>query len=115
MSQTMQYYLSKGFDEKSAAYFAGGRRTITSVTPNKDFSLTLIFDNGEIRRYDMTSFISPNTVFAPLANRESLDRVNLDDTICVSWDIDPNVDSSVVWNNQIDLCPDSCYIDSIPV
>lgn len=114
MSQTMQYYLSKGFDEKSAAYFAGGRRTITSVTANEDFSLTLVFDNGEIRRYDMAPFILPDTIFAPLANRETFDRVYLDDTNCVCWDIDPNVDSSVVWNNQIDLCPDSCYIDSIP-
>lgn len=32
----------------------------------------------------------------------------------VCWDIDPNVDSNEVWNNRIDLCPDSCYIDSFP-
>ena len=27
---------------------------------------------------------------------------------CVSWDIDPNVDSETVWNNKIDLDPDGC-------
>jgi len=30
----------------------------------------------------------------------------------MSWDADPNVDSSVVWNNHLDLCSDSCYIYS---
>ncbi len=25
------------------------------------------------------------------------------------------MDSSVAWNNRIDLCPDSCYIDSEPI
>ena len=27
---------------------------------------------------------------------------------------DPNVDSEVVWNNKVDLCPDCCYVDSVP-
>lgn len=31
------------------------------------------------------------------------------------WDVDPAVDSSKVWSNKVDLCPDSCYIDSIPI
>lgn len=29
--------------------------------------------------------------------------------------LDPSVDSSVHWNNRVDLCPDICYIDSVPV
>lgn len=24
------------------------------------------------------------------------------------------MDSNVVWNNRIDLCPDTCYINSVP-
>ncbi len=39
-------------------------------------------------------------------------RVYIDDCGCVAWDKDPTVDSNVVWNNKIDLCPDSCYLDS---
>lgn len=35
-------------------------------------------------------------------------RVYLDVRHCVSWDIDPNVDSKTVWNNKIDLDPDGC-------
>ena len=27
----------------------------------------------------------------------------------------PNVDSNEVWENKVDLCPDSCYMDSVPV
>ena len=36
-------------------------------------------------------------------------------TICIAWDIDPNIDSHQVWNNKVDLCPDTCYIDSVPL
>lgn len=32
-----------------------------------------------------------------------------------AWDIDPDVDSDVVWSNKVDLCPDSCYVDSVPL
>ena len=85
MAKTVAYYLSKGFDQAAAEYYAAGRRRIVSVEPNDDFTLTIGFDNGERRVLDM------------------------------SWDIDPSVDSEKVWSNKVDLCPDSCYIDSIPV
>ena len=39
----------------------------------------------------------------------------IDNEHCIAWDIDPNIDSNVVWNNKINLSPDSCYVDSIPV
>lgn len=42
-------------------------------------------------------------------------RVYIDDTHCIAWDKDPNVDSDVIWSNKIDLCPDSSYIDSVPL
>ncbi len=46
---------------------------------------------------------------------ENFRRVYVDDTHCIAWDIDPSIDSAKVWNNKVDLCPDGCYIDSIPV
>lgn len=46
---------------------------------------------------------------------ESFRRVYVDDTHCVAWDIDPDVDSEQVWSNKVDLCPDSCYLDSVPI
>lgn len=38
-------------------------------------------------------------------------RVHIDDYGCIAWDKGPAVDSDIVWNNKIDLCPDSCYFN----
>lgn len=114
MGKSIAYYLSRGYDEKMAEYFAAGRRRITKVIPNEDFSLTLTFDNGEIRQYQAAPLLEVGTVFAPLREWQNFCRVYLDENHCVSWDIDPNIDSSQTWSNKVDLCPDSCYLDSIP-
>ena len=106
MPETIEYYLSKGFDRAAAEYFAAGRRKILSVKANDDYTLTLTFDNGEIRRYDVAPLLEPGTVFAPFRKMENFRRVYLDES---------GSDSNVVWNNKVDLCPDGCYIDSVPV
>ena len=115
MSDKVEYYLSNGFDRKAAEYCASGRRKIVSVAPDDDFTLVLTFDNEEKRRYDMKPSIENGKVFKPLMNESVFRRVYLDEYGAVSWDIDPSVDSRKVWNNKIDLCPDSCYIDSGPL
>lgn len=114
MQRTVEWYLSKGLDRKTAEYYAGGRRRIVSVSPNEDFSLTLIFDNGEVRRLDCRSFLRQGTVFEPFMQYDNFRRVYLDDTHAVSWDIDPNIDSDLVWSNKVDICPDTTYLDSTP-
>ena len=115
MCKSVEYYLSKGLDMKMAEYFASGRKTIISVIPNDDFTLTLEFDNGEKRLYNVAPFLKPGTVFESFANIDNFRRVYIDDEHCVAWDIDPSIDSNVVWNNKVDLCPDGCYVDSIPL
>ena len=115
MKRTVEYYLSKGFDKVAAEYFASGRRKIISVEPNNDYTLTLHFDNGEVRRYDVAPLLEPGTVFAPFRDLARFRQVYLDEFGDVCWDIDPNVDSNVVWNNKVDLCADNCYIDSVPM
>ena len=115
MGKTVEYYLSRGYDQKMAEYFAAGRRKIMSVVPNDNYTLTLTFDNGEQRLYDAAPILQAGTVFAPFQKLENFRRVYLDDCHCVSWDIDPTVDSNVVWSNKVDLCPDGCYVDSVPV
>ena len=115
MGKSIEYYLSKGFDPKMAEYFANGRRTITGVVPNDDYTLTISFDNGEKRLYNMAPLLVPGTVFEPFTDIENFRRVYIDDCHCIAWDIDPNVDSNVVWNNKVDLSPESCYIDSMPL
>ena len=114
MSNTVEYYLSKGFDIKTAEYFSKGRKKITAVSTNEDFTLTLIFDNEEKRIYDMKPYLKKGTVFETFSEYDNFKRVYLDECNCVSWDINPEIDSDTVWSNKVDLCPDTCYIDSIP-
>ena len=47
MKNSVDFYLSKGFDLKTAEYFAAGKKQITNVTPNTDFTLTISFNNGK--------------------------------------------------------------------
>lgn len=115
MPNTVQYYLSKGFDKPMAEYFASGRKKITTVEPNPDFTLLLTFDSGEKRILDVKPVLEKGGVFASFRNYENFKRVYLDECNVVSWDIDPNVDSDIVWENKVDLCPDSCYVDSVPI
>ena len=114
MAHSVDYYLSKGFDPKYAAYFAAGRRTVIDVSARDDFSLFLTFDNGEQRLYDMKPTLQPGTVFEPFMQIENFKRVYLDDCHAVCWDIDPSIDSSIHWNNKVDISPDTCYVEGIP-
>ena len=113
MGKSVEYYLSKGYDRKMAEYFASGRRRITRVIPRNDFTLLLSFDNGETRLYDARPLLQAGTVFAPFREWNNFRRVYLDEDHSVCWDIDPNVDSNEVWNNKVDLCPDSCYVETV--
>jgi hypothetical protein len=115
MAHTAEWYLEKGMDEKAAAYFAAGRKKVLSVVANSDFTLTICFDSGEMRRYDVRPLLKPGTVFAPLCDPETFRRAYVDDAHAVAWDINPALDSEKVWSNKIDLCADTCYIDSVPV
>lgn len=115
MPNTVEYYLSKGFDQPMAEYYASGRKKILSVTPNTDFTLSLVFDNGEKRVFDVKPILEKGGIFTTFRDYNNFSRVYLDDCNTVSWDIDPNVDSNVVWNNKVDISPDSCYVDSVPM
>lgn len=107
------WYKSKGFDDKTAEYFVGGRKKAVKVLPNSDFTLTITFDNGEIRLYDVKPLLKNGTVFEKLINTEDFKRVYIDDCNCIAWDIDPEIDSNQVWTNKVDISSDTCYMDSI--
>lgn len=98
-----------------AEYFASGRRRILTVEPESDGTLLLRFDSGEIRRLDVKPLISSESVFGFLADPSAFRRVYLDENAVVSWDKDPEVDSTLIWSNKLDLDPDVCYVDSVPV
>ena len=101
MANTVEYYLSKGFEQKAAEYFASGRKQLIDVIANNDFTLTLTFDNGEKRLYDVAPLLKKGTVFETFAEIENFRRVYIDGQHCIAWDID--------------LCPDGCYINSVPI
>ena len=111
----VNYYLFKGLDLPMAEYFAAERKKIVDVVPNQDFTLTLTFDTGETRLYDCKPFLKEGTVFAPFRTYSNFCRVYLDSAHCVSWDIDPALNSDIVWNNKVELCPDTCYVESLPI
>lgn len=115
MPQSVEYYQSKGFDRKTAEYFAAGRKKIISVSANDDFTLFINFDNGEKRLYDVRPLLQKGTIFEKIADINTFRRAYVDEQHCIAWDIDPDVNSNEVWENKIDLCSDSCYIDSVPV
>lgn len=113
MIKDVDYYLSKGYDRRMAEYFASGRKHPISVTANDDFTLTILFDNGERRLLDASLFLLPGTVFEPFMQIDAFRRVYVDDCHCIAWDVDPDIDSSVVWSNKVDISPDTCYVESI--
>lgn len=110
----VECYLKKGVPRPMAEYFASGRKKIIAVTANDDFTLRITFDNGEIRTLDMKPYLCPGSVFEPFMQLENFKRVYLDEQHSICWDIDPNVDSNERWDNKIDICPDCCYVDSVP-
>ena len=112
MKRTVDYYLAIGCDRLAAEYYAGGRKRLTGVKANPNFTLTLTYEEREERIYDCKPLLDKSGVFVHLRKYENFARVFIEyGAVC--WDIDPNVDSNEVWNNRIDLCPDSCYIDKV--
>lgn len=98
-------------DERVKKYFENPRK-IKNVKPIENYTLLLTFDNGEIKKYSMVDELTG--VFSVLKNKEKFDQVFINDVGNIAWNIDNNVDSSIHWENQIDLCKDMLYMDSIP-
>lgn len=114
MKKSIDWYIKKGFSPKMAEYFFNGRRKITGVHPNNDFTLLLTFDNGEKRIFNVKPFIKKDTVFEPLSDWNKFKDVYLDIDGTVRWDKNDSIDSNIVWNNKIDLSTDALYVESVP-
>ena len=70
------------------------------VTANDDYTLTITFDNGEVKIFDMKPYLDKG-IFTELKDKEYFKKVKVDDM-------------TVSWNNKQDICPDILYEDSIP-
>ncbi len=71
------------------------------VKPLEDYKLLITFQNKERRVFDMAPFLNM-PLYAPLREKGLFQAVKADG-MCVYW------------NDDIDLCPDTCYRDSISI
>ncbi len=73
---------------------------VERVKPNPDYTITLVFTNGEVKRFDMKPYLNIG-IFQELKDMSVFNSVKP----CLG---------SVQWENGQDLCPDTLYMDSIP-
>ena len=71
---------------------------VKHVTPNPDYTITLLFDNGEERVFDMTPYLDKG-VFKELRDKRLFNSVR-------------PILGSIRWRNGQDLCPDTLYLES---
>lgn len=70
--------------------------SVANVIPNKDYTLTIVFDNGEDGILDMKPFLGFG-VFQRIADYEHFKRVHIAfDTI--EWDCDVDLDPEFVYS-----------------
>jgi hypothetical protein len=74
---------------------------VREVTPNEDFSLKLVLDNGEKRLLDMKPYLDFG-VFKKIQNYEAFRRAR------VSFD-------TIEWDEGVDLDPEFVYEKSTPI
>jgi len=99
--------------KKVKKYFEKGKRTITKAIPNEDYTLTVTFDNEETRVYDMSKNLFG--VFEILKDKDKFKEAFIDEFGNIAWERDKNLDSNKVWNNKIEVCKDSVYMNSKPL
>jgi len=71
---------------------------IKAVKPNPDYTLTLTFNNDEIKVFDMKPYLKIG-IFKELKDRSLFNSVR------------PFL-GSIQWKNGQDLCPDTLYLES---
>lgn len=71
---------------------------VASVKPSDDYTLSLVFENGEKRVFDVKPFLDRG-IFTQLKDRRVFNSVK------------PFL-GSIQWINGLDLCPDTLYLES---
>ena len=74
---------------------------VTAVKPTADHKLVLGFDDGDRRVYDCSRLLDSG-VFRELRDLDYFERVHV-------------LDGTVVWPHEQDICPDTLYLDSLPL
>ena len=74
---------------------------IINVKPMADYKLLLTFSNNEKRLYDMKPYLDTEA-YLELKDINFFNKAHI------------VLDHTVGWNDDIDICPDSAYQDSVP-
>jgi len=72
---------------------------VKAVKPNSDYTITLVFTNGEVKRFDVKPYLNIG-IFQELQNKSVFNSVK------------PFL-GSVQWKHGQDFCPDTLYMDSV--
>jgi len=73
---------------------------VKAVKPNPDYTITLVFTNGEVKCFDVKPYLNIG-IFQELKDMSVFNSVR------------PFL-GSVQWQNGQDFCPDMLYMDSVP-
>ena len=73
---------------------------VQDVRPNPDYTLTLLFSNGEWRCFDVKPYLEKG-IFKELRDLKAFNSVR------------PFL-GSIQWQGGQDVCPDTLYLDSVP-
>jgi hypothetical protein len=71
---------------------------VIEVIPNKDYTLTVTFDNGEIKIFDVKPYLERG-IYVALKNPVYFQTVSV-------------IAGTVSWNDKQDFCPDTVYLES---
>lgn len=74
---------------------------VIAVQPNPEYMLTLTFSDGGMRIFDVKPYLNIG-IFQELQDQRVFNSVR------------PFL-GSIQWKNGQDLCPDTLYLDSVPV
>ena len=72
---------------------------VKMVTPNPDYTVTLLFDNGEKKIFNMKPYLDKG-IFKELKDMKVFNSVK-------------QTMGTISWKNGQDLCPDTLYLDSV--
>jgi hypothetical protein len=72
---------------------------VKSVKPTQDYLLELVFSNDEKKSFDVKPYLDFG-IFSDLKNYALFQTAKAEL-------------GTVIWNNGLDICPDTLYLDSI--
>ena len=71
---------------------------VINVKPDKNFTLLITFNNGELRSFDVKPYLEIG-IFKELHNLAIFNSVK-------------PILGSIQWSNGVDFCPDTLYLES---